>query len=109
MFTSSSTSTRGGYLQRDVGLFGPRLPAESLERLWTMLSHSQGGLLKASRLATRRGVSSKTGKRYTHLLADLFLGPHLPANRTKVGKRQVNTQEGYVGYDGHRPTQPGSP
>lgn len=27
------------YLERDVPLFGPRIPAETLRRLWTMLAH----------------------------------------------------------------------
>lgn len=30
------------YLERDVPLFGPRIPAETLDRLWTMLAHHQG-------------------------------------------------------------------
>ena len=29
------------YLERDVPQFGPRIPAETLERLWTMLAHNQ--------------------------------------------------------------------
>ena len=33
------------YLERDVAQFGPRIPAETLERLWKMLSHGQGSLL----------------------------------------------------------------
>jgi hypothetical protein len=45
------------YLERDVPQFGPRLPAETLERLWTMLAHSQGTLLNASRLAAGLSVS----------------------------------------------------
>lgn len=40
------------YLERDVPLLGPRIPAETLERLWTMLAHEQAALLNASRLAT---------------------------------------------------------
>jgi uncharacterized protein len=36
------------YLERDVPLFGPRIPAATLERLWTMLAHLQGGPLNAS-------------------------------------------------------------
>ena len=36
------------YLERDVAQFGPQLPPVTLERLWTMLAHSQGGLLNAS-------------------------------------------------------------
>ena len=39
------------YLERDVPQFGPRIPAETLERLWTMLAHGQGSLLNASRLS----------------------------------------------------------
>lgn len=39
------------YLERDVPMFGPRIPAETLRRLWTMLAHNQGTLLNASRLA----------------------------------------------------------
>ena len=35
------------YLERDVPMFGPRIPAETLERLWTMLTHSQRTLLNA--------------------------------------------------------------
>ena len=31
------------YLERDVPQFGFRIPAETLERFWTMLAHSQGG------------------------------------------------------------------
>jgi predicted AAA+ superfamily ATPase len=30
------------YLQRDVPMFAPRLPAETVGRLWTMLAHQQG-------------------------------------------------------------------
>jgi predicted AAA+ superfamily ATPase len=40
------------YLERDVPQFGRRIPAETLERFWTMLAHSQGTLLNASRLAS---------------------------------------------------------
>ena len=49
------------YLHRDVAeLAGVRLPAETIERLWQMLAHSQGGLLNASRLAGSLAVSSST-------------------------------------------------
>ena len=39
------------YLERDV----PRIPAITLERLWTMLAHRQGTLLNASELARAIG------------------------------------------------------
>jgi len=34
------------YLERDVPQFGPRIPSEVLERLWTMLAYNQGTLFK---------------------------------------------------------------
>ena len=38
------------YLERDVPMFGSRIPAETLRRFWTMLAHNQGALHNASRL-----------------------------------------------------------
>ena len=49
------------YLERDIPQLGPRIPAESLRRLWTMLAHHQGGLLNASRLAAGPAVDGNDG------------------------------------------------
>lgn len=84
------------YLQRDVGMFGPRLPAETLERLWTMLAHGQGGLLNASHLANGLGISAQTVTRYIDLLADLLLVRRLPPYRANIGKRLVKSPKVYV-------------
>lgn len=84
------------YLQRDVALFGPRLPAETLERLWTMLAHEQGGLLNASKLAGSLGVSAQTVTRYIDLLADLLLVRWLPPLTRNIGKRLVKSPKTYV-------------
>ena len=84
------------YLERDVALFGPRLPAETLERLWIMLAHSQGGLLNASRLASSLGVSAQTVNRYIGLLTDLLLVRRLAPLRANVGKRLVKSPKIYI-------------
>ncbi len=65
-------------LERDVPLFGPRIPAETLERLWTMLAHHQGGLLNASELGRSLAISTQTVTRYIDLLVDLLLVRRLP-------------------------------
>jgi predicted AAA+ superfamily ATPase len=39
------------YLERDIPALGPRVPATTLRRFWTMLAHAQGGLLNAAALA----------------------------------------------------------
>lgn len=84
------------YLERDVARFGPRLPAETLERLWIMLAHSQGGLLNASPLASSLGVSAQTVTRYIGLLTDLLLVRRLAPLHANVGKRLVKSPKIYI-------------
>lgn len=84
------------YLQRDVPMFAPRLPAESVGRLWTMLAHQQGALLQQSRLASSLGVSSPTVERYVDLLVDLQLVRRLRPWSGNGGKRLVKMPKVYV-------------
>jgi uncharacterized protein len=84
------------YLERDVPQFGPRIPAETLERLWTMLAHNQATLLNASRLAMALSVSVPTITRYIDLLVDLLLVRRLPPFHANVGKRLVKSPKIYV-------------
>ena len=48
------------YLERDIVQFGPRIPAETLRRFWTMLAHNQAQLLNAANLARSLAVDGKT-------------------------------------------------
>jgi predicted AAA+ superfamily ATPase len=84
------------YLERDVPLFGPRLPAETLRRLWTMLAHLQGSLLNVSDLARSLGIDVRTTSRYLDLLVDLLLVRRLPPWHANVGKRLVRSPKVYV-------------
>lgn len=84
------------YLERDIPLLGPRIPAETLRRLWTMLAHSQGGTLNASNLAGGLGVSGQTIGRYIDLLVDLLLVCRLQPWSGNVGKRLVKSPKVYV-------------
>lgn len=84
------------YLERDVPQFGPRIPAEILERLWTMLAHNQGTLLNASKLAGGLSVSAPTVTSYISLLVDLLLVRRLPPYHTNVGKRLIKSPRTYV-------------
>lgn len=84
------------YLERDIPQFGPRIPAETLRRFWTMLAHSQGGLFNASQLARGLGVTGKTVSGYLDLLADLLLVRRLAPMHRNVGKRLVKSPKVYV-------------
>jgi len=84
------------YLERDVPMFGSRIPAETLRRFWTMLAHNQGALHNASRLAAGLEVSSQTVSRYTDLLVDLLLVRRLQPYHANVGKRLVKSPKVYI-------------
>lgn len=84
------------YLERDVPQLGPRIPATSLSRLWTMLAHRQGALLNASELARNLEVDSKTIARYLDLLVDLLLVRRLPPLHRNAGKRLVKSPKIYI-------------
>src|SRR5262249_45468366 len=84
------------YIERDVPMFGPRIPAETLERFWTMLAHNQAGLLNASRLAGALMVSAQSVTRYVDLFADLLLVGRLLPYHSNAGKRMVKSPKIYV-------------
>jgi len=84
------------YLEREIPLFGYRIPSETLERLWTMLAHRHGSLLNASDLARSLSISTHSVGRYVDLLADLLLVRRLPPYHVNVGKRLVKSPKVYV-------------
>lgn len=84
------------YLERDIPQLGPRIPAQTLERFWTMLAHNQGGVLNASQLARNLEVSSVTIGRYLDLMTDLLLVRRLQPWTFNIGKRLVRAPKVYV-------------
>ena len=84
------------YLERDIPQLGPRIPAATLMRFWTMLAHTQGELLNASKLASSLGVESVTVSRYLDLMVDLLLVRRLEPWYGNVKKRLVKSPRTYV-------------
>lgn len=84
------------YLERDVPMFAPRIPAETLRRLWTMIAHTSGGLLNASSLGQALAINGQTVDRYLDLLTDLYLVRRLPSWQTNVGKRITKAPKIFV-------------
>ena len=84
------------YLERDIPQLGPRVPAETLRRFWTMLAHAQGTLLNASRIAAGLGVSGVSVARYLDLMVDLMLVRRLQPWAANVNKRLVRSPKVYV-------------
>ncbi len=84
------------YLERDIPLLGPHIPAETLRRFWTMLAHGQSSLLNAAQLARSLAVNGKTVARYLDLLVDLLLVRKLPPWQANIGKRLTKSPKIFV-------------
>jgi uncharacterized protein len=84
------------YLERDIPQLGPRIPATTLHRFWTMLAHVQGGMFHAAHLARGLAVDGKTIARYLDLLVDLMLVRRLQPFQTNIGKRLVKSPKVFV-------------
>lgn len=84
------------YLERDIPQLGPRIPAETLRRLWTMFAHHQGAPLNAAQMARGLGVSGTTIAHYLDLMVDLLLVRRLSPQLPKVGKRLVRSPKVYI-------------
>ncbi len=84
------------YLERDIPLLGPRVPAETLRRFWTMLAHNQGSLLNAANLARALAVDGKTVAKYLDLMVDLLLVRRLQPFHANVRKRLVKSPKIYL-------------
>ncbi|EQB00441.1 hypothetical protein L288_18360 [Sphingobium quisquiliarum P25] len=84
------------YLERDIPMMGPRIPAETLRRFWTMLAHHQSGLMNASEFGRSLGVTSQTVANYLDLLVDLLLVRRLAPWHNNGSKRLVKSPRIYV-------------
>ena len=74
----------------------PRMPSETIGRLWTMLANSQATPLNQSKLASNLGLSTPAVTRYIDLLVDLLLVRRLRPWSGNTGKRLVRTPKVYV-------------
>lgn len=84
------------YLERDIPQLGPRLPAITLRRFWTMLAHAQGNVFNAVQLAESLGVDTRTAGRYLDMMCDLLLVRRLQPYQVNIGKRLVKTPKVYI-------------
>ncbi|MDA0791734.1 MAG: ATP-binding protein [Proteobacteria bacterium] len=84
------------YLERDIPQFDARVPGETLRRFWTMLAHSQGALLNASKLSSALAIDTRTLNRYMDLLVDLLLVRRLEPWHGNVKKRLVRSPKTYL-------------
>lgn len=83
------------FLERDLPQFGVRIPAATLLRFWTMLSHYHGQIWKTAEPARALGISEPTARRYLDILEGVFMARVIQPWFTNLKKRQVKAPKVY--------------
>jgi len=84
------------FLERDIPQLGISIPAETLRRFWTMVSHYHGQVWNAAQLARSLGASENTARRYLDLLSGVYMIRILPPWFENIRKRQVKAPKVYI-------------
>jgi len=84
------------FLERDIPQLGFNIPAQSLERLWKILSHSQGQILNSSKFGETLGKSAHTIKNYIDILEQTFTLRTLKPYIRNVKKRLIKSPKVYI-------------
>lgn len=82
-------------LERDLPLWGVRVPSATLFRFWMMLAHYHGQVWNASEPAQALGVSQTTVRNYLDILQGVFMVRALQPWFENLGKRQVKSPKIY--------------
>ncbi len=83
------------FLERDLPMWGIRIPPATLLRFWTMLAHYHGQVWNAAEPARSLGVSEPTTRRYLDALEGVFMVRVLQPWHANLKKRQVKSPKIY--------------
>jgi predicted AAA+ superfamily ATPase len=84
------------FLERDIPQLGITIPARTLRRFWTMLSHYHGHILNYAELGRSFGVSDMTVRKYCDILEGTFMVRILQPWFVNIGKRLVRRPKLYL-------------
>ncbi|OOG75246.1 ATP-binding protein [Algoriphagus sp. A40] len=84
------------YVEKDIPLFGPQVPATRMKRFWTMLAHFHGQQANLSNIAKSLDVSHTTIKTYLDILQDFFMVRQVQPWSGNTKKRLVKTPKIYL-------------
>lgn len=100
------------FLERDLANLGVRIPATTMRRFWTMVSHYHGQTWNGAEVARSLAVSEPTVRRYLDALTDALVIRQLQPWHANIAKRQIRSPKVYVrdtgllhrllGIDDHR-------
>jgi hypothetical protein len=84
------------YVERDIPLFGPQVPAARMKRFWSMLAHYHGQQVALSEIAKSLEVSHTTIRSYLDILQDFFMVRQVQPWSGNTKKRLVKTPKIYI-------------
>lgn len=84
------------YVERDIPLMGPQIPATKLRRFWTMLAHYHGQQVVFSELGRSLEVSHTTVRNYLDTLTDFYMVRQLQPWSGNTRKRLVKSPKVYL-------------
>lgn len=85
------------YVERDIDLlFGVNLSSNTMQRLWTMLAHTNGSVWNAETFSRSLGITAPTVLRYLDYLEGGYMIRRLPPWFANVKKRLVKSPKVYV-------------
>jgi len=84
------------FLERDIPQLGITIPARTLHRFWTMLSHYHGQILNYAEVGRSFGVSDMTVRKYCDILEGTFMVRFLQPWSVNIGKRLVKRPKLYL-------------
>lgn len=84
------------FLERDIPQLGITIPAHTLRRFWSMLSHYHGQEFNYAEMARSFGISDMTVRSYLDILAGTFMVRLLRPFSANVSKRLVKRPKVYL-------------
>lgn len=84
------------FLERDIPQLGIRVPATTLRRFWTMLSHVHGQVLSYAELGRSMDASDTQVRRHLDILEGTFMVRLLRPWHTNTSKRLVKAPKVYL-------------
>ena len=83
-------------LERDLPMWGARVPAAALGRFWSLLAHYHGQTWNAAQAARALGMGEAAARRQLDLLSDAYLVRQLRPFHANLAKRQVKSPKIYL-------------
>ncbi len=84
------------YVERDIPLMGPQIPATRMRRFWTMLAHYHGQQASFTDIGRALDVTHPTVKSYLDTLTDFYMVRQVQPWSGNTKKRLIKTPKIYL-------------